>query len=135
MEVLMEYHLVFMAMSFILLLFTIVLLIVDNTKQKTMFAMILAGLNYLLTLISSFGFFSIGIIGYSPDGSITINANHDMFAFYTIFFLLHLFQVVLIWYCIYLYAKDIWNIDQEGKPKDYEPGPQDKMSTPIRTKW
>jgi len=127
MEVLMDYHLVFMGMSFILLLFTIVLLIVDNTKEKTMFAMILAGINYLLTLICSLGFFAIGIIGYSPDGTITINANHDMFAFYLVFFLLHIFQIVLIIYCYWKWVQDPWNLTDTGPPQEYTISETDKL--------
>jgi hypothetical protein len=114
MEFLLEYHLVFIGMAFILLLFTIALLVVDNTKEKTFFAMILAGFNYLLCLLNSLGFFSIGIIGYRPDGTIVINANHDMFSFYTIFFLLHLFNVALIIYCYWMWVRDPWNIGEPG---------------------
>lgn len=122
MEMLMDYHLVFIVIAFMLLLFTVLLLVVDNTKEKTIFAMILSGVNYLICLINSLGFFAIGIIGYSSDGTVTINPNYDMYGLYAIFFLLHMVNIVLIYYCYWLWVRNPWTINETGSseiPQSY----------------
>lgn len=108
----MDYHLLFITISIILMIFTIIFYVIDNNKEKTFFGMILSGFNYLLTLINSLGFFSIGIIGYTPDGSIVINTNHEMYSFYVIFFFLHLFCVALIFYGYWLWVRNPKNMNE-----------------------
>jgi len=118
MEMLMDYHLLFIVIAIMLLILTIFFIFLENTKHSTIAAMLLAGVNYLLCLIVSFGFFSIGLLGADPMGIVSATAYHEMYALYGFFFLLHFLNIILIFYCYYLWAKDIWNV--EPKKKIYE---------------
>ena len=108
----MEYHIIYIVIAFILLLFTVILLVENNTKEKTIWAALLAGINYNVCLIATFGFFGIGIIGVSGDGSVTVTAYHDMYSFYAIMYLLHWVNVGLMFYCYWLWVRKPWELDK-----------------------
>lgn len=118
MEMLMDYHLLFIVIAIVLLILTIFFIFVENTKQTTIAAMLLAAINYLLCLIVSFGFFSIGLLGADSTGTVLLTAYHEMYAFYGFFFLLHFLNIVLIFYCYYIWAKDIWNVEPKKEIYD-----------------
>lgn len=110
----MDYHLFFMAVSFCLLFLTVFLLFIDNTKEKTMAGAVIAGINYLVCMICSFGFFGIGIIGIDGVGSAVITAHHDMMVFYSFFFMLYWLNIVFIFYCYWLWVRNPWDIGNVG---------------------
>jgi hypothetical protein len=114
MEVIMDYHLFFMAVAWGLFIFTIVLLFINNTKEQTIAAMILCGLNYVICMICSLGFFGIGIPGIDSSGNAVITAHHDMMAFYTIFFLLYWINIVFLFYCYWMWTRNPWTINETG---------------------
>ena len=117
---LMDYHLLFMGISFCILFFTIYLIFLDEkTKEGIMAAMFLCAFNWLLCLIISFGFFAIGIIGYSTDGSIDVTSYTDMFYVFSIFFVLQFANVVLMFLCFYHWARKAWDLENDAyaKPK------------------
>lgn len=114
MEVLSDYHLFFMAMAFGIFFISMILLFIDNTKDKTIAALILCAFNYLLCMINSLAFFAIGIIGVDGGGTAHVNAYYDMQIFYAIFFLLHWLNIILIYYCWWLWVRDPWNVGQPG---------------------
>lgn len=112
MEVLMDYHLFFMAVAFCLLLITFVFIYIIKTKESIIGGMLLAGINYVICLICSLGFFGIGIIGIDSSGAASITANHDMYSFYAIFFMLYWLNIVLMIYCAMLLLKNPCMLDK-----------------------
>lgn len=114
MEILQDYHLLFIGVSFAMLFISILFLFVNNTKEKMFGALILCGLNYVLCIFNSYGFFRIGIVGYSADTSIVVNAYEEMFPVYAVFFLLYWINILLIFYCWWLWVRNPWKIGETG---------------------
>lgn len=104
MEMLIDYHLIFIAISFVMLFITVFLIIDDPTKERLWFAVFFAGINYILCLIISLGFFGIGIVGYTTSGTTPVTLYSEMFPIYALFFLLHIVNAALIFYCYYKWA-------------------------------
>ena len=111
MEILLDYHLVFIVIAFAMLILTILLVSINPTKEQTFASMIFAGINYLICMFNSFALFAIGIIGYKPDGSIEITAYSGMYSVYVIFMLLLFINVALLFYCYWLWVRKPWDLD------------------------
>ena len=114
MEVLMEYHLVLMAMAFVLLLFTVILMFIVKTKEAVFAGIILSAINWLLCLICMYGFFRIGLIGYTPSGTTPINVYTDLTSIHTVFYGLHFLSIAFIYYGYWLWVKNPWKIGETG---------------------
>ena len=114
MEILQDYHILFIAISFMLLIITITFLFVNNTKEKTIAAMIMSGINYIICIFNSFGFFRIGIVGYIGDGTISVNEYIEMYPVFAIFLLLYWVNVVFLFYCYWLWVRNPWRINELG---------------------
>ena len=114
MEMIMEYHLVFIVISVIFLLYAFRLLFQENTKENTIAAVIICAMNYVLCMINSYGFFGIGIIGIDSDGVAVITANHDMYSIYAFFFMLYWVNIVFIFYAYWLWVRNPWRIGETG---------------------
>jgi len=115
MEVLMDYHLVFIVIAFVLLIITIMLLFNKPDRERAIAAALIAGINYLICLINSYAFFGIGLVGFTGEGTSVVTALHDMSSFFVIFFLLIFFNIALIFYAYYVFNKI--TIDESTKPK------------------
>ena len=75
----MDYHIMFIGISFFLFILTVLLLFyLEQTKENIIAAWIFAALNMLICQIIYLGFFGIGIIGYTPTGGITLNMVPNM---------------------------------------------------------
>jgi hypothetical protein len=103
----MPYHLTLMVVTIGLFLLSMYLLFVNPDKQKAFMAALVAGLNYILCIVVSFGFFRIGLIGSDN----TITAYIDMMPFYAIFFLLHWFSIAQIFYSYWHWVKNPLSMD------------------------
>ena len=110
MEMLMEYHLLFMVMSFCLLVISILFLIEDNTKEKTMFAMLLCGINIVLCTVCYLGFFGIGILTIQ-NGVFTIEIYPGMYPIFGFFWLLYWVNIVFVFYCYYKWVNNPLDAD------------------------
>lgn len=108
MEVLMEYHMLFMAMAFCLFILTLFLLFYDPSKERVIAAMIVIGFNLNLCWINALSFFAINIYGFDTSGVLVTNAYHDMYMFFAVFFGLFFTNVALLFYCPYLIGKQPW---------------------------
>lgn len=111
MEVLMDYHLVFIVIAFVLLITTILFLFRKPEYGDVIAGMLFAGINYLLCLINSFAFFRIGLVGFTGEGVSVITSSGEMEVFFVIFFLLHFLNVALIFYSALLLARKPWELD------------------------
>ncbi len=118
MEILMDYHILFIVLSFCLLFISVFLIFIDKkTKEGLMAAIFLCGLNWVLCILNSLGFFGIGLIGYNTDGTTSVTMYTDMFPLFAIFFVLQYANVVLIFMCWYYWAKKAWDIDKDTYQK------------------
>lgn len=111
MEILMDYHLVFIVIAFVLLLITILFLFIEPIYGKVIAGMLLAGINYLICLINSFAFFRIGLVGYTGEGVSIVTSSSVMEVFFVIFFLLHFLNIALIFYASLLLMRKPWEVD------------------------
>lgn len=109
-----DYHFIFIAMSFILLLVVVVFLFVDNTKEKTIAAMLLAGINYLFCMINSFAFFSVDFYAFTTGGTLVHNPSPEMYPLFAIFFLFVMINIVFLFYCYYLWVRNPWEVSTTG---------------------
>ena len=116
MDILIDYHLVFIVIVFVLLILTILFLFVaDRTYEIIVAGLLFAGINYILCLICSISFFRIGLVGYTGAGESVITEFPDMQTFYVIFFSLHLLNVALIFYAAMLLARKPWEDFEKEK--------------------
>lgn len=110
----MEYHLLFIGISFCLLFVTVYLVLIDKTtKEGLMAAMFFDSLNWLFTYIICLGFFGIDVIGYTTSGGVEVNTLADNYYLFAIFFLLQFACVGLMYLCIYKWVKKAWDIDKD----------------------
>ena len=104
----MEYHILFLCMTFILFLITIFLLFIEPTFEKAIAANILLMFNLIFCMIVSLGFGAIEVQGFDSDGNLVSNIYSDMHPFIYIYWILGYINVMLLFYCVYLYYKKPW---------------------------
>ena len=103
---LMDYHLIFIIICFMLFFFSVVLIWLWDSKQSTIVAIIFLGVNQLFTVLSMMGFFSIGYIGYdSSTGLTTVFSYQDMQMYYMIFFALMWVNAILLIIAVVKYMR------------------------------
>jgi hypothetical protein len=102
MEILMDYHLVFVLISLFLYFIEIILIFSKPTEYKCLMGAIFASLNIMFCYITAQGFLSIGLISGS-----TVTAYSAMWMFYMVFYGLALINVAFILYAILRLYK-IW---------------------------
>ena len=108
MEMPIDYHIIFMIMSFILLIITIFLLFIETTLEKTVAANILIVFNIMLCMIISLSFGAIDMYGYSSTGAIVHNVYSELYAFIYLYWVLMYVNIMLLFYCVYHYYKKPW---------------------------
>ena len=96
--ILMDYHLLFVTMAFILFVIQIFLLFVDTDKWKAIGAMILTGFNMNLCWVVSLGFTVINIPGFTSSGVLVDNPTPDMWMFFAMFLGLASVNTMLMFY-------------------------------------
>ena len=110
MEVLMEYHLIFIIVAFVIFLITMFLLFIEPKFETTVASFIFIMFNMLICIINSLSFFGIGIYGMDGTGTIVMEAYHGMGIFSIIFLILFYINFLLLFYCIYLFYKKPWKV-------------------------
>jgi len=104
-----------MAMSFVLFLITLLLLFFDTSFQKTVAANIMAVFNLILNLIVAYGFGAIDFYGYDSTGAVVHNVYSDMYPFIYIYWVFGWINVMLLFYCLYVYLKKPWDEYTSGR--------------------
>jgi len=107
-EVPMDYHILFLAMSFIVFIITIMLLFVDATLEKAVAAFILIMFNLVLCIICGYLFAGIDIYGYDSTGTIVHNIHSSMHIFSWIYLVLFWVNFMLSIYAVYLFYRKPW---------------------------
>lgn len=110
--ILMEYHIVFIVIAFILLLYVFELIFHDNRPQSIVAAMIICAINSILCVINYLSFFGIGLIGYGTTGTPDVTSYGDMYPLFMFFFGMYWINVILIFYCWYKYTYTVWTKQQ-----------------------
>jgi len=110
MEIPIDYHLIFIMMSFIFFILIMFLIFIDNDFNKTVAAFILSMFNSVLCIISALSFFSINIFTTDAAGTLVSNPYHDLGIFSIVFVILFYINILLVIYCIYLFYKRPWEV-------------------------
>ena len=120
----MEYHLLFLAMSFILFLVTIFLLFLDTTYEKAVAAQILIMFNMVMNIIIALLFSGVDIYGYDTTGAIVHNLIGDMHPFAYLYLVFFYINLMLMFYCVYLFIKKPWEdfVEHEDETVYYNSG-------------
>lgn len=113
----MDYHLLFIAVTLVLTIITILLIFFAALKGVEIYGtMLLCGLNWLLSLISMLGFFGIAIPYYdTTTNTIATELIPDMYPFFSYFLFVFFFQIVLIYYLAGMHIKQTWEIKESEK--------------------
>lgn len=113
--ILMDYHLLFIAITIVLTLITVLLIFFADIKGIEIYGvMILCGLNWLLCLISLLGFFGIGIPYYDPvTNDVATEVVPDMYPLFSYFLMLFFLQIVFLYYLGYTHIRQTWDIKEE----------------------
>jgi len=114
MEILMDYHLLFMTISIILFVLTLFFFFIDNNKEKTVAGSICNALNWMICIINVYGFFGIGILGFDTSGNPVITAHHEMMALYVVFYAIYWICTVLFFYAYWLFVRKPWDTKNTG---------------------
>ena len=96
--ILIDYHLLFITMAFVLFVIEIFLLFVDTDKWKAIGAMLMAGLNLNLCWIGALSFMAINIPGFTSSGVLVDNPTPNMWMFFGLFVGLWAVNVGLMFY-------------------------------------
>jgi len=115
----MNYHLVFIILSVLLLLMTMIFIWFMDEKERLYPALLLIGLNIVLSQIIFMGFFGIDIIGYVSDGSVVLNPTAEMFPYFTFFWVIYFINIVLIYYCWNKHTRQLLDIKEQQHSIDY----------------
>jgi len=108
MELPIDYHMLFLMMSFIIFIITIFLLFIDTTLEKAVAANVLIMFNLILCSIISLGFGAIDYYGYDSAGEIVHNVESGMYPFVYVYWIMIYINIMLLFYCVYIYIKKPW---------------------------
>ena len=115
MEFLIEYHIIFMLMAFIIFIVAILLLFIDVTLEKAVAANVLLFFNMILNLIVSQGFGAIDLYSWDSSGVLVHNVYNDMYPFIYVYWMFFWISLMLLFYCVYIYMKKPWDDYVKGE--------------------
>ena len=116
MEFALEYHMLFMFMTFILLILSVLLLFMEVTLEKAIASNIFIMINIVFCLIVSLGFSAIDFYSYDTDGILVHNVSASMYPFTPVYFMIIYINIMLLIYSTYLYIKKPWEQFEEENP-------------------
>lgn len=108
MNVPMDYHLLFLAMSFVIFIITIFLIFVDTNMEKAVGAMILCMFNLVLCIIVGAIFSAVDIYGYDSTGAVVHNIESSMYPLNYLYLVMGWINILLMVYCSYLFIRKPW---------------------------
>ena len=112
--ILMDYHLIFMLLTFMLFFGSIVLIWLMNTKQACIVAIFFLGFNQMFCIMTMIGFFSITYIAYdSTTGLNVVNNYTSMYMFYMVFFAMLWLNGLMLFISIYKYMRLVFHEQSE----------------------
>lgn len=114
MEIPMDYHLLFIAMTFILFILSIFLLFINTSLEKAVAANILCMFNMILSLVVAYSFAAIDMYGFDSAGAVVHNVYSEMYPFIYLYWAVFYINLMLIFYCVYLYLRKPWEEYMKG---------------------
>ena len=112
-----DYHILFLAMSFIIFILTIILLFVEASFEKAVGAFILCCFNIVLCLLCAFIFSAVDLYGFDTTGATVHNIYGGMNILSIIYVVLIYINILLMVYCGYLFIRKPWEEMFEDEPK------------------
>lgn len=109
MEVPIDYHILFLAMSFILFVISIFLIFVDTSLEKAVGATILIMFNMVLCIIVGYVFAAVDLYSYDSSGALVHNVYSGMHYLSYIYLVLFYVNILLMVYCAYLFIRKPWS--------------------------
>lgn len=110
----MDYHLLFIAMTFILFILSVFLLFINTTLEKAVAANILCMFNMILCLIVAYSFAAVDMYGFDSSGAVVHNVYSELYPFIYLYWAIFYINLMLIFYCLYLYFKKPWEEYMSG---------------------
>ena len=104
----MDYHILFLAMSFVIFIITIFLIFVETNLEKAVGAMILCMFNFILCIIVGYVFSAVDIYGYDSTGAVVHNIEASMYPFTYLYLVMGWINIMLMVYCGYLFIRKPW---------------------------
>ena len=109
MNVPIDYHLLFLSMSFIIFIITIFLIFVETNLEKAVGAMILCMFNLVLCMIVGYVFSAVDIYGYDSAGAVVHNIEGSMYPLTYLYLIMGWINIMLMVYCGYLFIRKPWS--------------------------
>jgi len=106
--VLVDYHIIFIMMAFILLVITAFLLFIEPTVETTAAAYIFIMINMVLCIFCSLSFYGLDLVGYDSAGEVVHNTYYEMQTFSFLFVGFFYVNIMLMVYGAYLFYKKPW---------------------------
>lgn len=108
MDFALDYHILFMVIVFVLLMISVLLLFIDTSFEKAIAANIFIFINLGLCALVSLGFGAIDFYSFDSAGALVHNTNSGMWPLIYIFWMLGYVNIMLMFYCVYLYYLKPW---------------------------
>ena len=119
MEIPIDYHILFLVMSFVLFIMTIFLLFVEVTFQKAIAANIFIMFSIIINFIVAYGFSAIDLYSWDSSGEVVHNVYSNMHPFIQIYWAFVWINIMLLFYCLYIYLKKPWEDYVKNSREDF----------------
>lgn len=93
---------------------TLLLFIIDESKQSTIAAALFAAINIVICEIVYLGFFGIQIVAYDVNSGFEVYTHTDMYPIYAFFFVIMFLNIIFLWFCWKRWMEIIYN-ESQGK--------------------
>jgi len=103
-----EYHILFLVMSFVIFIITIFLIFVETTLEKAVGAWVLIMFNLVLCILCGYIFAAVDLYGYDSAGAVVHNIESSMHYLSYIYLVLFYVNFMLLVYCAYLFIRKPW---------------------------
>lgn len=119
--ILIEYQILFMMMIFILFILTVFMLFIDASVEKTTMSMIFIFINLILCIIAYYSFHAVDIYGFDSSGEVVRNVLTDQFPLSFVYVGFFYVNIMLAFYCPYLYIRKPWEEYDKSRPPEELP--------------
>jgi hypothetical protein len=112
--IIIDYHLIFILITFFLFIISVLLLFIESSLQRTTAAVVFIFFGIILCILCSIAFHSIDLYGYTSTGTIVHNNIPDQMDLSMIFYALFFINIMLLVYAGYLFISKPWEESEEG---------------------
>jgi len=108
MEIPIDYHILFLAVSFLLFILAGFLMFIDTTLEKAILAFIFCMFNVILNFLNAFIFSAVDLYGFDTTGAVVHNVYGGMHPLSFIFVVMMYINILFMVYCVYLFIRKPW---------------------------